>query len=228
MSKKSKKCRIFKDGNSWCCVGPKFVNIQESASGFGDTAEEAYNDYLTDVTAMKAAKKLLKQARKEAAKGQVKPLSEFKDKLKAKKKTAASKKETVVSKAFVAILETQVKVFFISGLTPKKVLSKSLKFNLTMECPLANDHVELIVTELSDGPWLETLPKTKNKKKSDKGSRNTRIHKAIVKGFASGANRAGVLNLALIKNGKFNTPLHPSEVTDLVRVEWERLNPPSE
>lgn len=125
----SKKCRVFKDGNSWCCVGPKFKNIQESASGFGHTPEEAYTDYLTDVTAMKAAKKLLKTAKK--------------------------------------------------------------------------------------------------KKASDKGSRNTRIHKCIVKGFKKGANRAGVLNLALIKNKKFNAPLDTAEVTDLVRVEWERLNPPS-
>jgi hypothetical protein len=206
MSKSSKKCRVYKDGNSWCCVGPKFKNIQESASGFGDTPEEAYNDYLADIIAMKAAKKLAKAAKK--------------------LKSAVSKKETAVSKKFVAILETQVKVFFISGLTPKKVLEKSLKFNLTMECPLGNALVKVIVSELSEGPWLETLP-TKTKKKSDKGSRNTRIHKCIVKAFKKGANRAGVINLALIKNGKFNTPLCQAEVTNLVRIEWERLNPPS-
>lgn len=224
MSKSSKKCRIYMDGNQWCCVGPKFKNIQESASGFGDTAEEAYNDYLTDVTAMKAAKKLLKQSRKEAAKGEVKPLKVFKDKLADKKKKAVSKKSKAVPKKFALIMDTQVKVFFINGQTPKRVLENALKFNLTMECPLGNADVEAIVEELTNGPWIDA---PKQKKKSDKGSRNTRIHKAIVKGFKKGANRAGVLNLALIKNKKFNTPLDTAEVTDLVRVEWERLNPPS-
>ena len=71
------------------------------------------------------------------------------------------------------------------------------------------------------------LLKTKKKKKSEKGSRNTRIHKKIVKAFKNGLPRAQTNTLALAKNAKFNTPLNTAEVTDLVRVEWERLNPPS-
>ena len=29
--------RVFRDGEAWCAVGPGFVNIQESACGFGST-----------------------------------------------------------------------------------------------------------------------------------------------------------------------------------------------
>jgi hypothetical protein len=32
---------FFKDGNRWCCVNGDFVNLQESAAGFGETFEEA-------------------------------------------------------------------------------------------------------------------------------------------------------------------------------------------
>jgi hypothetical protein len=202
MSKKTKKCRIFKDGNSWCCVGPKFKNIQESASGFGDTAEEAYNDYLTDVTAMKAAKKLLKSAK-------------HAKKFEAQNNKVGTRNHTVTE---------QAKVLFIKGLTSTQVKKALLAFNLTMECPLGNKEVNEIYTSVSKmKSWIEH-PK---KKKSDKASRNTRIQKCIVKAFKNGANRAGVINLALIKNGKFKTPLCPAEVTNLVRIEWERLNPPS-
>lgn len=146
VTKPSKKPRIFMDGNQWCCVGRKFKNIQESASGFGDTPEEAHTDYLADILAMKAAKKLAKAAKK----------------VKSKAKSDTGGKEPV----------------------SKKV-------------------------------------------KKEKGTRSDRIHKAIVKAFKKGANRAGVLNLALIKNDKFKIPLPKTEVTDLVRVEWERLNPAS-
>lgn len=222
MSKKTKKCRIFRDGNSWCCVGPKFENLQESASGFGDTAEEAYNDYLADVTAMKAAKKLAK---------------------------AAKKAKSVVSKKFKTIMSDNVRVLFIKGLTPSKVMEQSLAFNLTMECPLGSPDVVDIVNELGAAKdWLDTSSmsgastklcectkpcKCKRKrekpakKKSDKGSRNTRIHKCVVSGFEKGLTRAQVITKALKKNSKFNTALCPAEVTNLVRIEWERLNPPS-
>jgi len=35
------KVRTFMDGNAWCAVHPDFVNLQESAAGFGDTPEAA-------------------------------------------------------------------------------------------------------------------------------------------------------------------------------------------
>ncbi len=35
------KSRVFKDGNAYCAVLPDFINLQESAAGFGDTPEEA-------------------------------------------------------------------------------------------------------------------------------------------------------------------------------------------
>jgi len=158
MSKKSKKCRMFMDGGLWCCVGPKFVNIQESASGYGDTPEEAHTDYLADVAAMKAAKKLVKAAKK------------------VKKAKDAEK--------------TPPDPFGDFDLPEKKAVSKKVK--------------------------------------KEKGTRNERVHKAIVKAFKKGTNRAGVISLALIKNNKFKSPLPDAEVTDMVRVEWERLNPASE
>lgn len=37
---------IFKDGNSWCAVGPNFVNLQESVAGFGSTPIAAYAQWL--------------------------------------------------------------------------------------------------------------------------------------------------------------------------------------
>jgi len=36
--------RTFKDGNMWCAVYPNFINLQESASGFGETPETARLD----------------------------------------------------------------------------------------------------------------------------------------------------------------------------------------
>lgn len=41
------KERAFMDGNKWCAVHPDFVNLQESVSGWGDTAEEARGNLLT-------------------------------------------------------------------------------------------------------------------------------------------------------------------------------------
>jgi hypothetical protein len=35
------RSRTFKDGNAWCAVFPDFVDLQESAAGFGDTPEAA-------------------------------------------------------------------------------------------------------------------------------------------------------------------------------------------
>ncbi|MBL4909034.1 MAG: hypothetical protein JKX78_03585 [Alteromonadaceae bacterium] len=222
MSKTSKKCRLFKDGNSWCCVGPKFENIQESASGYGGTVEEAYNDYLADVIAMKAAKNLAKVAKKA--------------------KKVAAKKDVKPAKKFLTIMSDHIRVSLIGGMTPAATIRKAKKFNLTMEVPLGDAHIMDILNELCAAKdWLDTSsmsgadkatvgnekPAKTKKTKSDKGSRNTRIHKKIVKAFKNGENRAGVLKLALTKNKKFNTPLPTAEVTDLVRVEWERLNPPS-
>ena len=37
---------IFKDGNSWCAVGPNFVDLQESVAGFGGTPIAAYTQWL--------------------------------------------------------------------------------------------------------------------------------------------------------------------------------------
>ena len=35
------KSRVFRDGNVICAVFPDFINLQESESGWGDTAEAA-------------------------------------------------------------------------------------------------------------------------------------------------------------------------------------------
>jgi hypothetical protein len=32
---------LFMDGDAWCAVGPDFVDLQQSPSGFGATPEEA-------------------------------------------------------------------------------------------------------------------------------------------------------------------------------------------
>lgn len=34
------------DGDSWCCVGDGFIDLQQSTSGFGDTKQEAIDDYM--------------------------------------------------------------------------------------------------------------------------------------------------------------------------------------
>lgn len=39
------RVRTFMDGNAWCCVGPDFVNLQESPAGFGATREDAMADF---------------------------------------------------------------------------------------------------------------------------------------------------------------------------------------
>ncbi len=39
------------DGNSWCCVGAGFVDLQESDNyAFGDTREEAIDAFMTSET----------------------------------------------------------------------------------------------------------------------------------------------------------------------------------
>lgn len=40
------RSRVFKDGDSYCAVFPDFVNLQESDSGWGDTAEAARIDLM--------------------------------------------------------------------------------------------------------------------------------------------------------------------------------------
>ena len=38
--------KVMKDGNSFCCVGEGFINLQESTNyAFGDTREEAIQSY---------------------------------------------------------------------------------------------------------------------------------------------------------------------------------------
>ena len=37
---------IFQDGNSWCAVGPTFIDLQESVAGFGSTPVAAYAQWL--------------------------------------------------------------------------------------------------------------------------------------------------------------------------------------
>jgi hypothetical protein len=37
---------IFQDGNSWCAVGPNFIDLQESVAGFGSTPIAAYTQWL--------------------------------------------------------------------------------------------------------------------------------------------------------------------------------------
>ena len=39
---------IQKDGNMWCAFRESFINLQESLSGFGDTAQEALNELLKE------------------------------------------------------------------------------------------------------------------------------------------------------------------------------------
>ena len=36
--------KILKDGNAWCAICPKFINLQESLAGFGDTKVEALQE----------------------------------------------------------------------------------------------------------------------------------------------------------------------------------------
>lgn len=203
MSKITKKPRIFKDGNQWCCVGRKFVNIQESASGFGDTPEEAHTDYLADVAAMKAAKKLVKAA---------------------KKLKSSHKKTDAVGNRNNTITE-HAKVCFIGGQTPSQVRKSAKAFNLTLDEPLKDVEVKNIVATVQKmKSWLKEVP---TPPKMDTTKREEKLNRRIVKGFANGTNRNGVISLALIKNNKFKNPLPDGEVIDLVRVEWERLNPPS-
>lgn len=38
---------ISKDGDSWCAVGPGFINLQESEATFGDTPWEAFDEFFT-------------------------------------------------------------------------------------------------------------------------------------------------------------------------------------
>ena len=38
--------RVYKDGTSWCAVGPSFTNLQESEAGFGDSPLEALGDLI--------------------------------------------------------------------------------------------------------------------------------------------------------------------------------------
>lgn len=37
---------IKKDGNSWCCYDETFINLQESDAEFGDTPQEALNNFI--------------------------------------------------------------------------------------------------------------------------------------------------------------------------------------
>lgn len=37
-------CSLYMDGDQWCATGPHFVNLQESAAGFGTTCLEAMAD----------------------------------------------------------------------------------------------------------------------------------------------------------------------------------------
>jgi len=42
----NKKLTYELDGNMWCCRDEYFTNLQESIAGFGETKEEAKEDYL--------------------------------------------------------------------------------------------------------------------------------------------------------------------------------------
>ncbi len=37
----SRGFHVFRDGDSWCAVGPTFRDLQQDRAGFGDTAELA-------------------------------------------------------------------------------------------------------------------------------------------------------------------------------------------
>ena len=38
--------RVYKEGNSWCAIGPGFVNLQESKAGFGDSPLAALGELI--------------------------------------------------------------------------------------------------------------------------------------------------------------------------------------
>ena len=48
--------RFFRDGDSWCCVGPDFVSLAESPAGFGQTMEMAYQNLSDCVPVVKPPK----------------------------------------------------------------------------------------------------------------------------------------------------------------------------
>lgn len=37
--------RVFRDGTSWCVTGVDFTNLAESPAGFGDTQQQAADEY---------------------------------------------------------------------------------------------------------------------------------------------------------------------------------------
>lgn len=42
-------CTFGMDGNKVCCWGPNHIDMVQSATGFGDTEQEAYEDYLAQL-----------------------------------------------------------------------------------------------------------------------------------------------------------------------------------
>jgi len=48
---------VFKDGLSWCATGNGFVNLQESAAGFGDSPMEALGDLVAQEKELDIAKR---------------------------------------------------------------------------------------------------------------------------------------------------------------------------
>lgn len=40
----SRGFHIFRDGTAWCAVGPQFIDLMASDTGFGDTLETAVSD----------------------------------------------------------------------------------------------------------------------------------------------------------------------------------------
>ncbi len=45
--------RVFKDGSAWCAVGERFVNIQESPCGFGESKSEAVSELMESLVSEK-------------------------------------------------------------------------------------------------------------------------------------------------------------------------------
>ncbi len=43
--------QVFRDGSSWCAIGPGHINIQESPCGFGDSPRLAVAEFLKQLPA---------------------------------------------------------------------------------------------------------------------------------------------------------------------------------
>jgi len=73
--------RIFKDGDQWCAVGHRFIDIQQSPAGFADTPAEALNQLMKEFGKAWAAKngEWVKRHSAEQAAPKAEPTDRFKN-----------------------------------------------------------------------------------------------------------------------------------------------------